>query len=537
VPDLPPSPDAPPAPVDARRRLVLAAILLAVLVVPMSISGTAVALPRIGADTGAGVTALQWVVNAFNLTFAAFTLAWGAAADVLGRRRAFAAGAAIYAVASLLSAVARDVLLLDVARALAGLGAASIFSCGSAILASLFEGPARVRAFALFGTVAGLGLGIGPTASGLLVDGPGWPAVFVLHGVALALVLLAVPLIPADRGATRAGATVDVPGTGAFVVALLALMLAIAQASAWGWASAGVLGLAALAAVTLAVFVRIERRRAHPMLDLSLLRDRRFLGLCLVPVAAAFGFVTLLTFLPSYLTAAHGDSSGTAGLTMLLLTVPVLGCPVLAGRLVARGVSADAVILASLVALTAGTASLTVIGPTVPLLVLAGPLLLVGAGMGLSAGLVDGQAIDRVGPHQAGMAAGVLNTLRLGGEAVAVAVYGALLATVLRATLHDDLARFGLPDGTADRVVDTVASGDADGPARLVAGPVRDAFVRTLAEGYDAAFHVVLWILTGVTLVLALLVARLVREPRAAAAAVGPPDASPSGVDPAGGAA
>ncbi|WP_210492142.1 MFS transporter [Patulibacter sp. SYSU D01012] len=521
-------PDAlslPPDPAAARaRRLVLGAILLAVLVVPMSISGTAVALPRIGADTGADVAALQWVVNAFNVTFAAFTLAWGAAADVVGRRRAFAAGAAIYAGASVLSALAREVLLLDVARALAGIGAAAIFSCGSAILASLFSGPERVRAFALFGTVAGLGLGVGPTASGLLVDGPGWPAIFALHALALGVVLLAVPLVPADRGGARAGATIDVPGTAAFVVALLALTMAIAQASQWGWTSPGVLLLTALAAVVLAVFVALERRRAHPMLELDLLRDRRLLGLCLVPVAGAVGFVTLLTFLPSYLTAARGASSGAAGLTMLLLTVPVLVCPVLAGRLVGRGASPDAVILASLVALVAGTASLTVIGPDVPLGVVVVPMLLVGAGMGLGAGLVDGQALERVAPEKAGMAAGLLNTLRLGGEAVAVAVYGALLATFLRGALDDDLGRFGIAGARADGLVETVASGDAAAPARLAPPALREELAGTLAAGYDTAFHEVLWVLTGIGLVLALVIWWLVRRPAPAAEAAGVPD-------------
>ncbi len=173
----PQAPLAPATPATAPPKppwLPLAAILLAVFVVPMSISGTAVALPGIGADTGAGPAPLQWVVNAFNVAFACFTLVWGSVADIVGRVRAFAAGAAVYAVASLASALASDVLLLDAARALAGIGGAAIFSCGSAILSTVYEGPARAKAFALFGTVAGVGIAVGPSLSGALLQTVSW---------------------------------------------------------------------------------------------------------------------------------------------------------------------------------------------------------------------------------------------------------------------------------------------------------------------------------------------------------------------------
>ncbi|MFB6872808.1 MFS transporter [Streptomyces sp. NPDC056323] len=298
------SPSMPMAQKGPGRAPALIAVLLAVLVVPMSISGTAVALPGIGAATHAALAPLQWVVNAFNVAFACFTLVWGSVADIIGRVRAFAAGVALYAAASLASAFATDVLWLDAARALAGIGGAAIFSCGAAILSTVFEGPARARAFALFGTVAGVGVALGPSLSGVLVQTLGWRWVFAAPAVVLVAVLIALPAVSgAMPAAPSTGARIDVAGSALFVVAMVLLTTAIVQGSQWGWGSGGVVALFAGALVVLAVFAYVENRREHPMLDLGVLRNRRFVGLCLVPVAGSIGFVTMLTYLPSYLTA------------------------------------------------------------------------------------------------------------------------------------------------------------------------------------------------------------------------------------------
>lgn len=502
----------------------LLVILLAIFVVPSSISGTAVALPAIGIDTHAPLTSLQWVVNAFNLTFACFTLAWGTLADAFGRRRCFLMGAVLYTLASLLSAIADDPLLLDFARAVAGIGAAAIFSCGIAILSTHFDGVARMQAFALFGTVAGLGVSLGPTLSGLMLDSFGWRAIFWGHVIALMLVLLGSPFIHRDKPGGRASSRFDTLGATLFILSLLALMMAIVQGSQWGWSSNGVYGLTSAFIVLLVVFVRREMHHSHPILDLSLLANRIFVGMALVTVAASFGFVTLLTYLPSYLGTVLHLTATQAGLSMLLLTMPMLVCPMLAGKLVMRCVSSSSVLNASLLCLLAGVLWLAMASHPGGggLWQLAAPLLLVGGGMGLSAGLVDGMALKAVAEEKAGMAAGLLNTFRLGSEAIAVALYGSLLTTLLGERLRGSLSIWVNDDDILNRLVNAVAAGNLEVPLHAVVTGKVELVKNLLVSGYDNAFHGVLWVLAAIILILTSLIAWLIRPHKALVAVTQP---------------
>lgn len=183
---------------NSKTAIVLISILLAVFVVPTSISGTAIAMPFIGAALSANSTLLQWIVNSFNLSFACFTLLWGAFADNFGHKRVFIIGATIYTLASLLSSISISLLMLDIARGFAGVGGAAIFSCGSAILIKTFSGEKRTKAFAFFGTTAGLGITFGPTISGFLLELFNWRAIFILHSLVLTVVLFMTPAITKD---------------------------------------------------------------------------------------------------------------------------------------------------------------------------------------------------------------------------------------------------------------------------------------------------------------------------------------------------
>ncbi|WP_424217233.1 MFS transporter (plasmid) [Streptomyces sp. BI20] len=447
-----PGPDPTPDPGPARRPrpvATLVVVLLAFVTVPMAISGSAVALPEIGCDLDAAGAPLQWVVNAYNLTFASLTLVAGSASDLWGRRRVFAAGGAVFAAGSLASALAPTVLALDLARGLAGIGAAGVFASGGAILGTTFDGPARTRAFAALGSAAGLGLAAGPTLSGLLVGTLGWRAGFGAHALVLLAALAGVGLVVESRAAHRP--RLDVTGAALFVAGLGALVVGSAQGPEWGWTSGRTLTALLGGALLLCAFGVAQTRSAAPLLAPALLRDRRFTALCAVPVVTTLGFVTLLTYLPSYLVGAAGLSAGAAGGVLFLLTAPVLLAPPLAGALVNRGASARALITGAQALFAVGNAWLTVIEPDGAVGPLIAPLALTGLGAGIAFGVGDGLAIGSVGPERAGMAAGFLNTLRIGSEAVVIAVYGAVLVSLIagRVGSHEAAARVAAGAGPA----------------------------------------------------------------------------------------
>ncbi|MEV4419424.1 MFS transporter [Patulibacter sp. NPDC049589] len=422
-------------------RLVMPVLLLAVFVMPISISGTAIALPSIADDLGSSPTGLQWIVNAFNATFAVFTLFWGVFSDRLGYRRTFTIGIATIVVASLLSAVASSLGMLVVARALAGVGGAAVFTGAAAILSNAYAGPARTRAFAFFGTTIGLGLALGPTISGALVSAAGWRGIFVAYAVVLVAPLVGAAVLPHVRHD-------DV------------------------------------------------RRR---LIDVSLLRNPRFLGYALVPVAAAVGYVTMLSYLPVALSAIHGMSAGTAGLFMLPMTIPVLLGPAIAARLVDRHerVTPMTMMYASLGSMVLGDLGLLLLGPDIGLAWLVLPLILLGFGFGFPIGLVDGEALASVAPHLSGTAAGVVNFLRLGSEAIVVGLYAAAITALIGARIPDA--------ATADRVA---AGGSGN------------------AAAYADALHPVVVVMAVVVVAMTVLIAVLDRAARRPERRVGMPGAA-----------
>ncbi|GAA2294963.1 MFS transporter [Nonomuraea roseoviolacea subsp. roseoviolacea] len=473
----------------SRPALTLAVVLLAFVTVPMSISGAAVALPGIGADLHTAGAPLQWVMNAYNLTFASFMLVTGSAADMVGRRRTFAAGAGLFAVGSLAAAVAPGIAVLDLARALSGVGAAGVFASGGAILATTFDGAARTRAFAALGSAAGLGLAAGPTLAGWLVGALGWRATFGLHALLVAVALAGIGHVAESRAEQRP--RLDVTGAVVFVAGLGALVLGAVQGPEWGWASPGVPALLVIGVGLLVVFVVLQARSAAPLLDLSLVKDRRFLALCMVPVVSTFGFVTLLTYLPTYLVGASGLSPQRAGAVLLLMTAPVLLAPPLAGALVNRGVPARVLITVSLALFAGGNAWLTVITPSASVAAIAGPLLMVGLGAGLSFGVGDGAAMSLVEPERAGMATGFLNTMRIGSEAIVIAVYGAVLVSLI-----------------STRV------GSQELAAKVAAGDLTGGAPGALAAGFTDALHIVLYGTAAVCVVGTVAIAAALARPR-----------------------
>ncbi|MCK5754134.1 MAG: MFS transporter, partial [Mycobacterium sp.] len=243
----------------------------------------------------------------------------------------------------------------------------------------------------------------------------------------------------------------------------------------------------------------------HPLLDLTLLRSSRLVGLLAVPVAGAVGFVTLLTYYPTFLSTVWQLETGVVGLVMLIMTVPVIVGPLIAGALHTRGVPVWVILGGSVLLFAAGAALLTLVGTEESIGAIGVPYLLLGLGFGLGVGLVDGQAIGSVPAEKSGMVSGLVSTVRLGSEAVVVAVFASALTAGVGGEVRDRLPG-SLGSGERESIVDKVVTGEIGGVDRSVdTGVLRAAF----SDGFTS----LLWVLAALSLVLAVVVALLLRRP------------------------
>ncbi|HTW41443.1 MAG TPA: MFS transporter [Solirubrobacteraceae bacterium] len=447
------TPTAPPAgrSVPARlasRQLLLPIVCLAQFMVILDVSIVNVALPSMRAGLGFSTTGLQWVVNAYTLTFAGFLMLGGRCADLLGRRRVFLAGTALFSLASLACTLADSRGLLIGARALQGFGGAVLSPATLSIVTSSFEaGAARNRALGMWGAMGALGASSGVLLGGVLTQAFGWPAIFAVN-VPLGAIVVACGLRVMPAGAKHEGARhFDVSGALLVTASLVSLTFAIVRTDTLGWSSPGVLGPLAGGLVLLLAFAFVEGRLAKaPLVPLSALRKGQ--------LRAANGVVTLLYaaffpvwfFLTIYLQQVLHYDAIEAGLSFLPMTLSIFLASTLAPRLVAR-FSPRLLITSGMLCATAGMALLVGIHPGGSYVanVLPGATL---AALGMGVALVPATivAMHCLPAQQSGLGSGLLNTSRLMGGALGLAVLSTIPDAHTRAQVGVGVAR-ALTDG------------------------------------------------------------------------------------------
>lgn len=475
--------------------LQLLAACLTGLLIPLSFTGPAVALPSIHAELGGTPSQLGWIMNAYILSYGSAMMVAGSLTDIHGRRRLWLLGLAWFGLLSFGMGLAPSLLWADVLRLAQGLGGAVAFAAAMSSLAPLFEGAARARAFGLLGTTFGLGLAFGPWVSGLVVDSLGWRWVF--HGTGL-VALLGLPLVAASvpRQKALSGDRPDWLGAALFTLALGGFTYGVLMVPERGWRHGEVLRPLALSAMLFAVFVVVERRVARPLLDLSLFRQPRFLGVQLLAASPAFLFISLVVMLPGRFIGMDGLSPLEAGRMMGWLAAPLLVVPLLAAGL-SRWISPGRLSAAGLLLVAVGLGWLAVASGQGAGTALALPLLLVGSGIGLPWGLMDGLAVSTVAPERVGMATGIFNTVRISADGVALALAGAVLAQ----RIEDRLAGAGLAPQLAAQLAGPLAQADRAGADQALPG-----HAALLAQGYGAAFQDLLLLMAGLAVVTAVAV-------------------------------
>ncbi|MCQ4208659.1 MFS transporter [Streptomyces longispororuber] len=472
----------------------LTAVCLGTFMLLLDVTIAVVALPDMAGALDASLSDLQWVMDGYALALAALLLGTGAAADILGRRRIQTIGVVVFALASAVCGLATGPTMLVAARVVQGVGAAAMFATTLPIIGATYQGRQRSVALGVFGAVSGGAAAIGPVLGGLLTEGPGWRWIFWVNlPVSVVAVWLTLRYVPESRGPK--GRRIDWAGTAAFALFAGFATYGVIRAGEQGWGERGALTALGVAVLALVCFVGVERRSAHPMLDLGLLRRPAFVGVMVGAFAfnaAAFG---VLPYTSLWLQTLLGMSPVDGGLVFLSLSGASMVVAIAGGKLL-HGVPARITVGGGLVLIGAGLCCQAVLDAGSTWSALVPGLLLTGVGVGFVSPGIAGAALATVEPERAGMAGGSLNTFRQLGYALGIAVFG----TVLISRMQDTL-----PSGAAH----ALAGGGAEG----LRGQVPEhALHAAFAQGLNSAS-----VLAGcVALVAGFLVLALVRSPKAA---------------------
>jgi len=405
--------------------LALVVICLGYFMVIVDTTVVNVALPAIGRDLHGGVTGLQWVVDAYTLSFAGLLLTGGALAERLGGRRVFGGGLTIFGAASAACGLAPGLGILVAARLVQGAGAALLVPSSLVLLQAAYPTRAgRARAFGAWGAIAGVGAAAGPIIGGLLVTAWSWRGVFFLNlPFALAAMALAGRAAPPTGRRAR---DVDLPGQLLGIAGLGLLTWSLVRAGQAGWTSPPVLAGLALAAAAGAGFVGAEHRAADPMLPLPLLRRPAFAAGSAVGLLINLGFYGQLFLMSLYLQDDRGYSALAAGLALLPEAALLIVASTASGRIMAR-TGPRPPMLAGLVLGGAGLLGLAVAGAHTSYALLVAPMAAAGFGMALTMPAATASVIEAAPADRGGIASGVINAARQSGGVLGVALLGSMV--------------------------------------------------------------------------------------------------------------
>jgi len=411
----------------ANTALILLTMSLGVLIAQIDTSVVNLAVKPIGAGLGAGVTTLQWVVDAYNLVYASLLLTAGTLADLYGRRRIFALGIAIFTVGSLVCGLAPNAAVLIAGRTIAGLGAALEVPTSLAILTVAYpDSKQRTRALGVWASRNGLAFVIGPTLGGVLVDAVGWRSIFLLI-VPFCVVALTLTATSVPESKDPKGRRLDLPGQALAVAALGALSLAVIEGPRWGWLSAASVAAFATSMVAAVWFLRKQANVDGALVPLPMLKNRVFSACLCVAIAMTFGMYAMLFLTPLYLQSARGATALQAGVAMLPMSVTFAIVSQLSGK-IANDFGPRLPMTAGMTMMGIGLFMLALIPIDNSLLLIEAALLIIGCGLGLNTGPVNAVAVANVPAARSGTASGLVNTARMVGATLGVAVLGAVFA-------------------------------------------------------------------------------------------------------------
>jgi EmrB/QacA subfamily drug resistance transporter len=412
------------------KPMILAALLLAAFLVNLDTTLVNVALPAMVRELHATTTQLQWVVDAYNLVFAALLLTFGSLSDRFGRKGMLLAGLAVIGTASLAGGFTTSPAQLIAARAVMGLGAAMTFPATLSLISNVFtERRERARAIGLWGAVGGAAIALGPIVGGWLLEHYSWAAIFIamapVAAVAAILVALAVP-----TSKNPDAAPIDMPGLVLSSATMALLVFTIIEAPTYGWTAARSVAGFAVSAVLLAAFIAWERRTAHPMLDVRLFRNMRFSAASTAVTVSFFTLFGFIFLIAQYFQFVRGYSPLSTGVRLLPVAASVAAGSVAGTQLAVRAgtklvVTTGLVAVAGFYGWVAVTTSATLSYATI-----AAQMVVYGLGLGLTSAPATESIMGAISRAKAGVGSAVNDSTRLIGGTLGVAVIGSVYASI-----------------------------------------------------------------------------------------------------------
>ena len=406
----------------------LAITSLALFMVSLDNLVVTTALPVIRRDLHASISQLEWTVNAYTLTFAVLLLTGAALGDRFGRRRMFVLGLLLFTGASALAALSTSANVLDIARALQGIGGAIVMPLTLTILSAAVPAERRGLALGIWGGIGGLAVALGPLVGGAIVSGVSWNWIFWVNvPIGLVLAPLAWRRLDETRGADR---SLDLPGLGLASAGLLGIVWGLVRGNAAGWTSLEIVAPLVGGALLVAAFVAWEMRTSSPMLPMHVFRNRTFALTNVASLFMSFGMFGSIFFLAQFFQTVQGYTPLQSGLRILPWTaMPMLIAP-LAGAVSDR-IGGERLMAAGLTLQAAGLLWIAAIStPSTPYLDLVGPFMLSGVGMSLFFAPVANVVLSAVRPEHEGKASGANNAIRELGGVFGVAVLAAVFSRV-----------------------------------------------------------------------------------------------------------
>ncbi|MFF9607259.1 MFS transporter [Streptomyces sp. NPDC014684] len=422
-----------------RSTLILAIICISYFMVILDNSIVFTGLPQIRSDMGFSETGLSWITNAYVLVFGGLLLLGARAGDLFGHRKVFLYSLVVFSLASLLVGAAQSAWWLIAARALQGVGAAVLAPSALSLLTRSFaEGKARNRAMAAYSAVAGLGAAFGLVVGGLVADLISWRAGFFLNvPIGIVMMVLAVRFLPETE---RRGGRFDVAGALLATLGSTALVLGIVDAADHGWTAPATLLPLAAGAVLLALFIRVERRAAQPIVPLRLFASRERSGAYVTRMLYMGAMIGFFFFTAQFVQSVYHWTPLQAGLAFLPMTLVNFVFAVRVPRLLER-FGRPRVLAAGVVLTTVGMAWLSRLDLHTPYLTgVALPMVIIGAGQGLALAPMTSSGVDGVAPEDAGAGSGLVNTVHQIGSALALSILTAVAATVSTGHAAADIA-------------------------------------------------------------------------------------------------